>query len=67
MFQGTRQHFLNLSTESEGGGRIPLPGEMADKLCGFNYLVYGLKEGVGGGGLFVFIHHRNKKMYLIKT
>lgn len=39
---------------------------MADKLCGFDYLVYGLREWVVGDGLFVFIQHWNEKMYLIK-
>jgi len=37
---------------------------MSDKLCGFNYLVYGL-EGADGGGLYVFIQYRNEKTYLI--
>lgn len=47
-------------------GGISLPEEMADMLCGFNYLVYGLREGVAAGGLFVFIQHRNQKFSLIK-
>lgn len=50
----------------DGGRGIPLPEEMADMLCDFNYLAYGLREDVASGGLCVFIQHRNKKFSLIK-
>lgn len=60
-----KETLSNSSTQSEeggGGGRgIPIPEEMADMLCGFNYLVYGLRERVAGGDLVFFFCHSEQK------